>query len=238
MKKLFTLFILCLSTFNSNGQKPEKKVKENYILTTEGKKIKIAPNEDIRYNRFSVDYYKKAGFYGKKKKVKGVGYISKSYKKTGSIKPERIVKIVDGDKLYLPFTDKSDKNKIKIFRYIAKNDKYILGDYTLQYSSTSPSGNMIGTYKWYYVFLDHDYNLIKKGIINGGDEQEINKNISEIRKKFGKCLDREDNLKDMILSEDIEPEKNLSIKDLSLSKKYGHYVRLRFLYYVNQFQCN
>ncbi|MEO1032295.1 MAG: hypothetical protein AAFX55_12860, partial [Bacteroidota bacterium] len=207
---------------------------ESYILTTKGEKISIVPNKDITWTRFTIEYYKKADFYGKKKKVKGIGYITKSYGKSGFMKGDKIVKIVDGDRLYLPFTD--DK-KTKVFRYIAKNDNYILGTYILSYISESRN-----VHQTYYVKLDHDYNLIEKGPVFGygpkKDREKYEKNIEKVKKEFGQCLGREDDLVDVFITNNVEPDESFSMENLEKNKKYRHYIKAEFLRNENQIQCD
>ncbi|MEC3906209.1 hypothetical protein VOI54_04215 [Tamlana sp. 2201CG12-4] len=241
MKKHLLILLLSLSFLVSNSQSQDNGKNESYILTTKGKKINIIPNEDIYYNRFSIDYVKKAGFYGKKKKVDGIGYVRKNYKTFSSIKTKNIDKIVDGNRLYLPFID--DK-KIKVFRYIAKNKDYILGSYILNFSTSTPSSisasGEISTavHSWRYVILDHSYNLIKEGEVYGVNNEEIEKSLAEIKKIFGECLGRNDNLMDFIASDAIEPDENFSIEKLRENKKYSKYILPKFLYYLNQIECN
>lgn len=209
---------------------------ESYILTTEGEKINIAPNKEITWNRFSVEYYKKYDFYGKKKKVKGIGYITKSYGKFGLIKGDKIAKIVDGDRLYLPFID---DEKTKVFRYIAKNDNYILG--TFIYSFVSES-KVKSVHQTYYVKLDHNYNLIEKGPVFGygpkKDREQYEENIEKIKKEFGQCLGREDDLIDVFITNNVEPDDSFSFENLENNKNYNHFIKAEFLRNENQIECD
>ena len=226
------------SESESENQSESESDQGSYILTTEGEKIKIVPNTRIFFNRFTINYSKSSKVYGKKKKVEGIGYISKHYDKEGSIKAEKIVKIVDGERLYLPFIDHNGRPNV--FRYIAKNDKYILGTYSYEYFS---GGNFVKNY--YYVFLDHDYHIVKQGRLLKGKsnkrvEKESEQGITEIKNEFGECLNRDDDdeLLDLYVKNGIEPDDSFSIDNLLNNRKYIGYVGSEFLGNDNQIQCD
>lgn len=213
---------------------------DSYILTTKNEKINIASHREIRYGRGKVSYCKSIAVGRVLENDKAITYTPSLDRKNISI--SKISKIVDGDNLYLPYTEKGKKKRI--YRLIAKTDDYILGHYIYQiestYIGTTASKNTYRTKRGQYVvLLDSKNNFIKKIIITDKNNELVPKKIKEVKsllKKFDPCLVNIDNL--------FEPNKvkniHIAWKSKKASEKYKNEKKQKekiFLQSTNQLDC-
>ena len=222
-KKNYILMMLLSFSFLAYSSPLESSPwRKSYILTTDGEKIKIAHEEDIVYSKSKVIYHTKVVPEGEKELVSDIGYVQNYRYETKSIEADRIVKIVDGDRLYLPF--KYGK-ETRIFRLIAKNKNYILGFYSMEHIVEDNIFHL----RQAYVILDHDYNIVKEGEVYGMKMKESKKGINEIKKYFGNCLDRNKNLYDVVKKKEFVTNKNYSFQKYDLIRLIKNIV-----YFMNQ----
>ncbi|WP_166967233.1 hypothetical protein [Yeosuana marina] len=235
--KILLILLIIFSKF-SYSQEGSTSNTESYILTKKGEKIRIFPNERITYNRFKIDYY---SFKNSKKKLK-------------SINPKEIVKIVDENTLYLPCETESGKHRI--YRVIAKNRNYILGDYDVEYT-TSSALDINKSYSYgntWYVILDKKNNIVERGELYGKvfKLKDIRENhvrehnqesVNTIIKYFGNCIDKDslfvsfkvDSFRDFLNNK--EPTAEKEEEWIKLTKgRIPMYWEL-FLPDVNQLEC-
>jgi len=216
---MLMLIIMCFC--NNVFSQDDSKLK-SYIVMKDGEKVEIASDREITFNKFKeVQFYK-----------------PKSYKNF-SLKIKKVEKIIDGDKLYLPYKNK--KGKFQIFRQIAKNSNYILGYGKLKTDYTA-RGKWRTRRRQYFMFFDHNYNLIEEGYLRDVKHNEITENIDKIEKEFGDCigLEREDYFKNITVKiEKIESKSKVKLFSLRSAgrKKKDTRTETRFLDNINQIDC-
>ena len=220
MKNIFLLALLLVSFFSIAQQQ-----EGSYILTKEGERIKIVSGEKIVVNEFGeISYTTKLKY----KKIDGDS--AKFGGKSKDIKLKKVDKVIDGDRLYVPF-QKKDGKKLRMCRIIAKTDQYILGHYDIKETRGHVDGS--GTYglnRERFVILDHEYNALEDYKIYSGKKSEKKnaEGFASIKSKFGDCLNREDYY-------DIVPIKFIPMKFGRMKIEKGE--SREFLYNVNQLDC-
>lgn len=223
--KTISLIILLFITTIFYGQEKS----ESYVLTNSGEKIKIVPGEIVIVNEFnkinvttSIEY----------KKIDGDS--AKFGSKTKDIRIKEVNKIVDGDRLYIPF-QKKDVKKLRMCRVIAKTDIYILGHY--YFSDTKFYIDGSGSYEKSterFVILDKEFNPVEDYRIYRKGKKADKKNAEGYAKlfnAFGNCIKR-DNLFDKV------PVKFINIYKFKFGRmKIEEGYSEEFLHTVNQLDC-
>ena len=223
--KRISLIILLFITAIFYGQKNS----ESYVLTNSGEKIKIVSGE-----RVIVDNFNKINVITSVKYKKIDGDSAKFSSKTKEIRIKEVNKIVDGDRLYIPF-QKKDVKKLRMCRVIARTDIYVLGHY--HFAETRGHADGSGTYEKStdrFVILDKEFNPIEDYRIYRKGKKADKKNAEGFAKlfnTFGNCIKR-DNLYDKV------PVKLINIYKF----KFGRMIieegySEEFLHTVNQLDC-
>lgn len=209
MKKYILLVLISFCFFISNSQNEKVDLKQSYILTKKGEKIPIVPNEGIKNKRNNISYcaskvFKNTRFL-KKDKEKNIPI--KTYKfKHKDLSINKIVKIVDQNKLYLPVITK--KNEI-IYRVVLKNKNYTLGYYHLAYWVGSGK-TMSFVDRERFIIIDNNTNEVQiKGDI------DTDEGVISIKNYFGKCI----NQKELVVLEYYEPYKTFLKGEKSTDEK-------------------
>lgn len=209
MKNSILFLALSFSFFFSNSQENKINNGESYILTTDGEKISIVPDQEITIGHKTVNYCTSKKFIKTRFLKKDVNEeipiktYSFEYEK---IKIKNVKKIVNNDELYLPIRSKKGN---KIYREVLKNDIYTLG----YYKFSGPKGSSL-----VLLIIDNKTNEEVDRVYihgNGRRHNTIEKNVALVKKYFGKCF-KED---EFIVREHTEPYKKFLKGEESTEEK-------------------
>ncbi|KAA1244555.1 hypothetical protein [Aquimarina sp. RZ0] len=163
---IYILLFLNLSiSFLANSQE-----KEYYLETIEGEKIRLDEFYTVNINWNNVEYY----IYEKERK--GLSISPEFFK----IKNNKILKIVYGDRLILPFNITNKKNKFKMLEIVLVNSKYTL---TREYSPEKQFRTSKRPPPTYYIF-DKNKNKLLKGSLETKEKKEV---FEALKKYFPTC---------------------------------------------------
>ncbi len=195
----------------------------SYILTNKGEKILIESGSPITFNTKKIEYYA----YSNKKPLR-------NWKKI-RISGKEIEKIIDKDRLYLPYQPYRKKpNIFNVYRVIAKTNDYTLGHVIYRKVSRDLHAVREGDFskpdrikrKDYFFVIDKNGKVISNGPLSNVSEEEIDKSVEKINKIFGDCLKRE-NLFDRVYVKFVGQINNTRMDTVP-----------RFLHNVNQLDCS
>lgn len=84
------------------------------------------------------------------------------------------ISVGEGEILFMPLPHSKDGGGLRVHRIIAKNNKYILGNYTAQGS------------EFFYIF-DKEKNLVERRIPHSETKKVSRKAIDKVKEYFGDC---------------------------------------------------
>lgn len=207
---------------------------DSYILTIENEKIPIDPNSSIVSSSGGKVFCDKPLKNGKKRNPNGTQIGGQTI-----IRGRRITKIVDGDKLYLPFYFYNEKRKV-MYRLVAQNDRYKLG---FLYHRMVDRNNIF-VINSMFIVLDEKNQVVDRELVTWESyNKDITKRYTEEDKKashegirsklakyFGDCLDREEYY-------DYLKTIKKSAKASFVPRKMEDVEKREFLYKTNQLIC-
>lgn len=250
MKLNTLIFFFFLSFYIGESQTVE--YSRSFILLKDGKEINIEPNQKIIRKRNGYTSYC-ISLDTIISETKGFGTFHTYNRTFGRVKTKQIKKIVDGNTLYLPFSNyDNDKG---LCRIVATNEEYFLGHFYYSKLKVDKKSKILENHisGEYYLLLDHKYNEVNGGEVyyNSSFKEkkgQINYNfISQVRAEFGECLKKDSYVEEVGGDYENEfikfiPDPNVETNKkyrnwLIRTKAYFEYKKHAFLKDVNQLDC-